>query len=140
MISVPRPFDGFVKDTKRVTPTCLVHFDQRLCWTGSRIPASLWKLATTATGSKQLLTATTTDHQEGEGNQDLSTREREVHERGWGKIRWKLTECAFNQATDAFPRRFSSFLQGLKLPRSASIWCKIYDFKLAIRTAICEIR
>ena len=25
---LPRPFDGFVEYTKRVSPTCLVHFDR----------------------------------------------------------------------------------------------------------------
>jgi len=28
LMSIPRPFDGFVEMTKRVTPTCLVHLDR----------------------------------------------------------------------------------------------------------------
>jgi transposase len=36
LMSMPRPFDGFVEYTKRVTPTCLVHFE-RNCYS---VPAS----------------------------------------------------------------------------------------------------
>ena len=28
LMPMPRPFDGFVEHTKRVSPTCLVHFER----------------------------------------------------------------------------------------------------------------
>ena len=36
LMALPRPFDGFVEHTKRVSPTCLIHFERNRC----SVPAS----------------------------------------------------------------------------------------------------
>src|SRR3989344_2055369 len=62
----------------------------RHCWTGSRITAIFWKPATTATGSR---TAPHSNHHRPPRRRrrprTYPQREREVHEPGWVRSRWK---------------------------------------------------